>query len=313
MYKKKKTTIFFLLIFCLCLITACNPVPDVNLVPSAVQEKEENTGETVVRNIMPAHSLSAELVLLIPNELRDVFVIIGDLYEADNENTKITYYFGTAAELEIMVENAVPADLLISDSVTRLNNMASNGYFSGGEAIAMGENDMILIANESTMNFSFSTFGDENITEVGIGDPQLDPFGERAQNILMSLNCEKGRNFSDPESLLAFVRATPGSMGVLAASQLRGEDGLSLLEGEGEPLYSVDIASHDWYEPIVYYAVPLLSGEQPEVAERLKGFLRDSEAVRDVLRDAGFYTETDDPVPSEDTEAGLQGPTFPES
>ena len=225
-----------------------------------------------------AKNLTTELVISVPEELRSVMEFVALQYLSDN--VTLTFRFGGNQTIFREVEGGAPADMIVTTGQDQLDRLSQLGFLGESAPVSLGDNQLWIFSYESVADLGIDGISDPRVQGIAVCKrDSIDNYSGRKRSVLNALSVPfKAVEFDTVEEVLDYVRNTEGAMGILTRTEMPAD--MTGLVKLGE-------ASHEWFSPIFYRAVTLMSGGQSEWAQDFMEYLRSSE-VQEKFRESGF-------------------------
>ncbi len=138
---------------------------------------------------MKAKESKGELVIFAASSLSDAFLELKEKFELQNPEVNIYINFASSGKLQIQIEQGAPADIFASAGIKQMNALTEKGfmanptnYFAKNRLVVIGPKDSQLKLND------LKDFLQEEIDEIGLGDPQTTPVGQYSADAINNLD-----------------------------------------------------------------------------------------------------------------------------
>ena len=165
------------------------------------------------------------LTVLAAASLTDVMGEIETAYETSHPNVDLVFSFASSGDLQAQIENGAPADVFISAAAKQMNALNEEGLMNSDSIIDLLQNKVVLIVPaDSTIGLaSFEDVLSDEVTMIGLGEPESVPAGKYAQQIFETLGIwedvqARANLGTDVRTVLSWVEAGEVSCGVVYAT-----------------------------------------------------------------------------------------------
>ena len=225
-----------------------------------------------------------ELTILAAASLTDVCGELQTMYEKERPGVKLNFTFAGSGTLQTQIEEGAPADLFISAAKKQMNALKEKSLMKNDTVCNLLENKVVLIVPaDSTLGLtSFEDVKKDEVTMVGLGEPESVPAGQYAKMIFTNLGfwdvVEKKVNYgADVRTVLGWVETSAVSCGVVYATDAYTTDKVKI--AAEAPAGSCD--------PVIYPAGVVAASKNAQAAEDFLSFLKTDEAMK-VFEKYGF-------------------------
>ena len=181
------------------------------------------------------------MTLAAATSLRGVLPELARAYESRHPGARIAATYGASGDLKKQVEGGAPVDAVIFASARPVDELVAAGRAEATSRVVLATNQLVLIGPKGGPKLTFATLdalapGDL----VAIGDPGAVPAGQYARDYLQKLGkwqALTGRLVlgGDVAAVLAYARRGEVAAAVVYRTELRGIDGVVLLDEAGRP------------------------------------------------------------------------------
>lgn len=166
-----------------------------------------------------------ELTVLAAASLTDVCNEIGERYEAEHENVRLNFSYGSSGALQTQIEEGAPADVFLSAAMKQMNALDEEGLMDSDSIVQLLENKIVLVvpADSETDLSSFEEAATDKVGMIGLGEPESVPVGQYSEEVFTSLNLldavkAKANYGSDVRTVLSWVEAGEVDCGIVYAT-----------------------------------------------------------------------------------------------
>ncbi|MDE6014913.1 MAG: molybdate ABC transporter substrate-binding protein [Acetatifactor sp.] len=166
-----------------------------------------------------------ELTVLAAASLTDVCNEIGERYEAEHENVKLNFSYGSSGALQTQIEEGAPADIFMSAAMKQMTALDEEGLMDSDSIIQLLENKIVLVvpAGSDTDLSSFEEVVTDKVSMIGLGEPESVPVGQYSEEVFTTLNLldavkAKANYGSDVRTVLSWVETGEVDCGIVYAT-----------------------------------------------------------------------------------------------
>lgn len=166
-----------------------------------------------------------ELTVLAAASLTDVCNEIGERYEAEHENVRLNFSYGSSGALQTQIEEGAPADVFLSAAMKQMDTLDEKGLMDSDSIVQLLENKVVLVvpADSDTDISSFKEAATDKVAMIGLGEPESVPVGQYSEEIFTSLNLldqvrAKANYGSDVRTVLSWVETGAVDCGIVYAT-----------------------------------------------------------------------------------------------
>jgi molybdate transport system substrate-binding protein len=196
---------------------------------------------------------------------------------------------GSTGKLYAQIKHGAPFDLLFAADVERPRRLEEEGDGVSGTRFTYAAGRIVLWSPlPDRVDPAGKVLGEDGFNKLAIANPVTAPYGLAAQQTLQQLGVwqavqsriVRGENIAQT---FQFVASGNADLGFVALSQVRAKNEL------GGSSWEVPT---DLYQPIEQQVILLRRAREPEAAEQLLAYLRDTE-VREILKRFGYGAAAD--------------------
>ncbi|MEA5506780.1 molybdate ABC transporter substrate-binding protein [Halotia wernerae UHCC 0503] len=230
-------------------------------------------------------SQATELTVSAGASMQDAMKAVGQAYQQEHPNTKITYNFGSSGTLAQQIQQGAPADIFISANEKFMDELDKKDLLLPGTRKDLLKNDVVLIVpNKGNVpNISnFQQLTSSNIKRFSIGDPESVPAGRYAKEVLTNAKIydqlkSKTIFAKDVRQVLSYVELGNVDAGIVYATDAKISNKVKV----------VATAPKNTHKPIVYPVGAIKRTQNPEAAKEFIQFLS-SDRATDTFKKYGF-------------------------
>jgi molybdate transport system substrate-binding protein len=225
---------------------------------------------------------SKEILVASAASLQPVMNELKEIYEARNQNNRISFTFAGSGTLEQQIKEGAPMDLFLSASVKQMDSLEEGDYLLPNTYINLLENEIVLIKGKrSTLELS----GFEDILSasvIAIGNPESVPVGQYAKEVFTYLGIwnevsAKATLGKDVTEVLSWVSSGNADAGVVYRTDAVSNAGVEIIAA----------APKDSHSRVLYTAAVIRASKLQKEAKHFLEFLTTEEAKR-VFLSYGF-------------------------
>lgn len=233
--------------------------------------------------------VKAEVTLGAAASLRSVLPPLVEAFGRDHRRPKIVPMYGASGDLRKRVEDGAPIDAVLFAAPEPVDKLIASKHVVAETRKVVAHNRLVLVGPKDGKPLTWKTLDTLPAGEkVAIGEPSVVPAGAYAKRALEALGKWDGLKDrlvfgGDVSAVLAYVRRSEVAAGIVYATEVRGVDGVVVLEdakGEWAPRADVVVG--------VIKEVEGASHAGP--ARSFVEFLETPEA-RAIFRDHGFEVD----------------------
>ncbi len=179
---------------------------------------------------------AVELTVLAAASLTDVCDEIGERYEAEHENVRLHFSFGSSGALQTQIEEGAPADVFLSAAMKQMEALDEKGLMDSDSVAELLENKIVLVVPaDSDMDLSsFEEVVTDKVRIIGLGEPESVPVGQYAEEVFTSLGLwdavkAKANYGSDVRTVLSWVETGNVDCGVVYATDAYSTEGVRIV------------------------------------------------------------------------------------
>ncbi|WP_143833741.1 molybdate ABC transporter substrate-binding protein [Oceanobacillus senegalensis] len=224
-----------------------------------------------------------ELRISAASSMTESLLELKDIFEIENPSIHITFNFGGSGSLRRQIEQGAPIDMFFSASKIDYDKLEQQGHVRKGTAIL--ENSLVLITSKENNVKSLDEFLGNTSGTLAMGTVDAVPAGTYSKELLKSLEVwnflEDRIVFTkDVSQVLTLVNQSAADIGIVYASDVLGENEISVLETYPSDLHS----------PIEYYVAVIKNENQKDKLAAMKKFYQFilSDTAGEVFERNGF-------------------------
>ena len=232
----------------------------------------------------PKATAPAELNVSAAVSMKDALEEIQQQYQKKNPNVKLVFNLGASGSLQKQIEQGAPADVFISAAPKQMDELQTKGLLQQQTRKNLLENKLVLIVpqNSQLTIKSFEELADPAIKRLAVGEPQVVPAGQYAQQVLKKLNLwdkleERMVLAKDVRTVLTYVESGNADAGIVYKTDAAVSTKIKIIA-------TAVAGSH---QPIIYPAAILANAKQPKEAEAFLQYLLSPDAAK-VFEKYGF-------------------------
>lgn len=230
-----------------------------------------------------------EITVLAAASLTDVCEEIKTMYEAEHKGVTLLFSFGGSGALQTQIEEGTPCDVFISAAQKQMNALCEEGLMDEASVKDLLENKVVLIVPKQSA-CSLSSFEDvlsDEISMIGLGEPESVPVGQYAEEIFTSLGIldevkAKANYGSDVRTVLTWVETSAVDCGVVYATDAMSTDQVTV----------VCEAPKGSCKQVIYPVGIVKDSKNKNVAADFVDFLQ-TQKVKELFRSYGFTSVED--------------------
>lgn len=177
-----------------------------------------------------------EVTLAAAASLRGVLPELTRAYQGSHPGVRVAATYGASGDLKKQVEGGAPIDAVIFAGARPVDELVAAGRAEAATRVVVATNQLVLIGPRGGRPLTFATLDALPPGEmVAIGDPGAVPAGQYARAYLEKLGkwqALTGRLVlgGDVAAVLAYARRGEVAAAVVYRTELRGVDGVVLLD-----------------------------------------------------------------------------------
>ncbi len=123
-----------------------------------------------------------EITVSAAISLKNAFEEIGELYESQNTNSKVTLNLGASGALMMQIKGGAPVDVFASAALKDMDDLDHAGLVMKDTRTNFVANSVVLIVPSSSKitMASFADLGNTEIKKIAVGNPETVPAGRYA-------------------------------------------------------------------------------------------------------------------------------------
>ena len=232
----------------------------------------------------PKGAAPVELNVSAAVSMKDALEEIQQQYQKKNPKVKLVFNLGASGSLQKQIEQGAPADLFISAAPKQMDELQGKGLLQQQTRKNLLENQLVLIVpqNSPLAIKSFEELTDAAVKRLAVGEPQVVPAGQYAQQVLKKLNLweklgERMVLAKDVRTVLTYVESGNADAGIVYKTDAAVSTKIKIIA----------TAASGSHQPIIYPAAILANAKQPKEAEAFLQYLLSPDAAK-VFEKYGF-------------------------
>ena len=232
----------------------------------------------------PKGAAPVELNVSAAVSMKDALEEIQQQYQKKNPKVKLVFNLGASGSLQKQIEQGAPADLFISAAPKQMDELQGKGLLQQQTRKNLLENQLVLIVpqNSPLAIKSFEELADAAVKRLAVGEPQVVPAGQYAQQVLKKLNLweklgERMVLAKDVRTVLTYVESGNADAGIVYKTDAAVSTKIKIIA----------TAASGSHQPIIYPAAILANAKQPKEAEAFLQYLLSPDAAK-VFEKYGF-------------------------
>jgi molybdate transport system substrate-binding protein len=226
-----------------------------------------------------SHTTNKDIVLTIgaAASMKDVLEAIGDQYEKEHENIKLTFTFSSTGTLQKQIEQGAPIDIFVSADPAAFERLVQKKLVIAKQNRLLAYNELVLITSKQKANevHSLSDLKQPAIRSVAIGIPETVPAGAYAKQWLQNADVwkelqEKYVLAKDVRQVLTYVESGNADCGIVYRT-----DALS-----SKRVRIAATAPHSLNQQIAYKTGVVAQSKRQKEAEQFITYLYSKKAAR---------------------------------
>ena len=225
-----------------------------------------------------------ELTISAAASLKDVVKELQTAYREKAPQVKLVCNFAASGSLQKQIEQGAPADIFISASPKQMNELETKNLIQKPSRRNLLENKLVLIVPENSplKIAKFEELTNSAVKKLGIGEPNVVPAGQYAQQVLKKLGLwdplvDKIVFAKDVRTVLAYVETGNVDAGIVYKTDAAASRKVKIIA-------AAPAGSHT---PILYPAAILAGAKNGKAAEDFMAFLT-SPASKTIFEKHGF-------------------------
>jgi molybdate transport system substrate-binding protein len=184
---------------------------------------------------------AVEVTLGVAASLRGVLPELTRAYGATHPGVRVAATYGASGDLRKQVEGGAPLDAVIFAAARPVDALIAAGRADAATRAVLATNQLVLIGPRGGRPLTFATLDALPPGEMlAIGDPGAVPAGQYAREYLEKLGKWQGLTGrlvlgGDVSAVLAYARRGEVAAAVVYKTELRGVDGVVLLDEAAGP------------------------------------------------------------------------------
>lgn len=232
----------------------------------------------------PKGAASVELNVSAAVSMKDALEEIQQQYQKKNPNVKLVFNLGASGSLQKQIEQGAPADIFISAAPKQMDELQGKGLLQQQTRRNLLENKLVLIVpqNSQLTIKSFEELADPAVKRLAVGEPQVVPAGQYAQQVLKKLDlweklAERMVLAKDVRTVLTYVESGNADAGIVYKTDAAISTKIKIIA----------TAAAGSHQPIIYPAAILANAKQPKEAESFLQYLLSPDVAK-VFEKYGF-------------------------
>lgn len=232
----------------------------------------------------PKGAAPVELNVSAAVSMKDALEEIQQQYQKKNPNVKLVFNLGASGSLQKQIEQGAPADIFISAAPKQMDELQGKGLLQQQTRKNLLENKLVLIVpqNSQLTIKSFEELADPAVKRLAVGEPQVVPAGQYAQQVLKKLDlweklAERMVLAKDVRTVLTYVESGNADAGIVYKTDAAISTKIKIIA----------TAAAGSHQPIIYPAAILANAKQPKEAEAFLQYLLSPDAAK-VFEKYGF-------------------------
>jgi molybdate transport system substrate-binding protein len=227
-------------------------------------------GSTPAKPAATPAAAPVELTISAAVSLKDALKDVQAAYLKKAPQVKLVFNLGASGSLQKQIEQGAPADIFISAAPKQMNELETKNLIRKPTRRNLVENKLVLIVPQySQLKIArFEELANSDVKKLGIGEPNVVPAGQYAQQALKKLGiwdpvADRIVFAKDVRTVLAYVETGNVDAGIVyktdAASSSKVKIAATAPEGS--------------HQPVLYPAAILANSKNVKAAEEFMGFL----------------------------------------
>ena len=211
-----------------------------------------------------------ELTISAAVSLKDALKDVQTAFLKKAPHVKLVFNLGASGSLQKQIEQGAPADIFISAAPKQMNELEAKNMIQKSTRRNLVENKLVLVVpqNSPLKIAKFEELTNSDVKKLGIGEPNVVPAGQYAQQALKKLGiwdsvADRIVFAKDVRTVLAYVETANVDAGIVyktdAASSSKVKIAATAPEGS--------------HQPILYPAAILAGSKNAKTAEEFMTFL----------------------------------------
>lgn len=219
--------------------------------------------------------------------LKDSMNEVKQVYEAEKENVKVIFNYGSSGTLQQQIEQGADVDIFVSAAAKQMDALEKKDLIVKDTRKTILQSDVVLIVpKENSTIASFQDLTTEKAKKIALGEPKSVPAGQYAVEVFTKLGIldkikEKEVYAKDVKEVLTWVETGNADAGIVYATDAKISNKVKI----------VTIASADSHTPVIYPAAVIKASKKVDAAKDFMKFLTDDKA-KAVFEKYGFKVNT---------------------
>ncbi|MCL2865940.1 MAG: molybdate ABC transporter substrate-binding protein [Lachnospiraceae bacterium] len=224
-----------------------------------------------------------ELIIGAAMSLKDVTEELARVYMEENPHVTLTFSYASSGALQTQIEEGAPMDIFMSAAAAQMNNLIEQDLIYGDSTVVAGNEVVLVVPEGNPANVQgFEDVATDQVSMVGLGDPETMPIGRFAQEVFVNLGIEdvvyaKANLGSDVRQVLTWVEMNEVEAGVVFKTDAMTTDQVEI----------VAVADADLHAPSLNPVGIVEASQNKEVAGSFIAFLM-SPVAQQIFADFGF-------------------------
>lgn len=233
---------------------------------------------TLILGCQPVETTSStQITISAAASLQDVMREIKPLYEEKYLEREIIYNFGSSGALQHQIEQGAPVDVFISAAVDKMNALQKQDLISTETRQNIVKNQIALVTQTSNKDHitltGFKDLTANQVSLIGMGEPESVPAGKYAQEVLNSLNFTEKINAKfvygkDVRQVLNYVETGNVEVAIIYRTDALVSDKIEI----------ITVAPKKSHSPIIYPIAVIKDSENTEAGKEFINFLTTNQA-----------------------------------
>lgn len=230
-------------------------------------------------------SSSVSLTISVASSLQNAIKDIGDLYNKQMPNVKLTYNFGSSGSLRHQIEQGAPVDVYISAAEEYMDILQAKNLLLNNTRHNLLKNELVLITAEDNPDIEdFSQLKSDFVSKIALGNPDSVPAGKYAKEVLDSFELSQFLESKfifakDVRQVLAYVETGNVEAGIVYSTDAQVSQQVKIIA----------TAPTNSHAPIIYPVAIAKESKHPKIAQDFIEFLLSNE-TQNIFSDYGFTT-----------------------
>ena len=227
-------------------------------------------GSGPAKSAAPPAAATVELTVSAAVSLKDALKDVQTAYLKKAPHVKIVFNLGASGSLQKQIEQGAPADIFISAAPKQMNELESKNTILKPTRRNLVENKLVLIVpqNSPLKIAKFEELANSDMKRLGIGEPNVVPAGQYAQQALKKLEIwdsvvDRIVFAKDVRTVLAYVETGNVDAGIVYKTDAASSSKVKI----------VATAPEGSHQPVLYPAAILAGSKNVKTAEEFMAFL----------------------------------------